>query len=200
MSDQETEKRIFAAATAVFHEQGYHGARMQEIARRAGINQSMLHYYFRTKDRLFEEVFRLSARQVISPVMEIFKSDSPIRKKVETFVETYIASVVDNPHVPGFIMEELRRNPGGLKDFVGEQTRGVFAGMAAQINDAVSRGEIAPIEPAQFVVNLLSLCVFPFVARPMLQTLTGMSNDEYARFIASRKKEVVRFIFNALAP
>ena len=200
MADQETEKRIFEAARAVFHEQGYNGARMQEIAKRAGINQSMLHYYFRTKDRLFEEVFHLSAREVMAPVLEIFQTPLPFRDKIERFVHLYIDSVLNNPHVPGFILEELRRNPDRLRQFVGGQTHGVFANIEAEVNQAVARGDICPIEPAHFLTNLLALCVFPFIARPMVQTVTGQTDEDYKRFLASRRQEVVRFIFNALSP
>lgn len=200
VADQETEKRIFEAARAVFHEQGYNGARMQEIAKRAGINQSMLHYYYRTKDRLFEEVFHLSAREVMVPVLETFQTALPFRDKIERFVHLYIDSVVRNPHVPGFILEELRRNPDRLQQFVGGQTQGVFAKIEAEVNLAVARGDISPTEPMHFITNLLALCVFPFIARPMLQTVTGQTDEDYKRFLVSRKQEVVQFIFNALSP
>ena len=200
VTDRDTEQRIFEAATAVFHERGYHGARMQEIARRAEINASMLHYYYRSKDRLFEAVFHRSARQVIEPVLEAFRAERPLLDKVERFVDTYITLVLQHPHVPGFILEELRRNPARLRTFVGAQSRGVFAGIAADVEAAARRGDIRPIAPEQFVVNLLALCVFPFVARPMIQTLTGLDDDAYPAFLESRKREVVRFIVNALTP
>ena len=88
--DRNTEQRIFEAATAVFHERGFHGARMQEIARRAGINQSMLHYYFRSKDGLFEAVFRATAEEVVGPVLEVLSADLPLFDKLDRFVEVYI--------------------------------------------------------------------------------------------------------------
>ncbi len=196
----DTEVRILEAATAEFHEKGYHGARMQEIARRAELNQSLLHYYYRSKDRLFEAVFRRSVPLVMEPVLAILVGDAPLLDKVEVFVETYIDQVRANPHLPGFIVDELRRNPERLREFVGAQNRGVFQVVSLQIGEAVDAGTIRPIAPEQFIANLLALCAFPFVARPLVQTLVGMSDDAYDRFLQDRKTDVVRFFTQALAP
>jgi TetR/AcrR family transcriptional regulator len=190
---QETEARVLAAATAEFHE-------MQEIARRAGLNQSLLHYYYRTKDRLFEAVFNRAARVVMVPVLEVLGSPIPLREKVERFAYTYIDQVLANPHIPGFVVEELRRNPDRLRQFIGGQTQGLFAVLSAQIDEAVAAGQIRPIAPAHFVANLMALCVFPFVARPMVQTLTGMADDAYLAFLQQRKEVVARFFLDALQP
>ncbi|MDZ4701260.1 MAG: TetR/AcrR family transcriptional regulator [Rhodothermales bacterium] len=197
---QETEARVLAAATAEFHEKGFSGARMQEIARRAGLNQSLLHYYYRTKDRLFEAVFSRAVRHVMVPVLEVLGSPLPLREKVERFVHTYIDQVLVNPHVPGFVVEELRRNPDRLRTFMSGHTNGLFAILAAQIEEAVAAGQIRPIAPAHFVANLMALCVFPFVARPMVQTVTGMDDTAYHAFLQQRKEVVVRFFLDALTP
>lgn len=194
------EARLLEAATSEFHEKGFHGARMQEIARRAGLNQSLLHYYYRTKGRLFEAVFQAATGQVMVPVLEILGGDYPLREKVERFTHTYIDLILAHPHVPGFVMEELRRNPGRLRHFVGERSAGLYTRLERQIVAAVDAGDIRPIEPEQFLVHLLALCVFPFVARPMVQTLTGMDDARYREFLLHRKQTVVRFFFDALAP
>ncbi len=197
---QETEAKVLAAATAEFHEKGFTGARMQEIARRAGLNQSLLHYYYRTKDRLFEAVFSRAARHVMVPVLEVLGSSLPLREKVERFVHTYIDQVLANPHIPGFVVEELRRNPDRLRQFIGGQTQGLFEVLSAQIDAAVAAGQIRPIAPAHFLANLMALCVFPFIARPMIQTVSGMDDDAYLAFLQQRKDGVARFFLDALQP
>ncbi|MEZ4702998.1 MAG: TetR/AcrR family transcriptional regulator [Rhodothermales bacterium] len=199
-NQQETEGRVLSAATDEFHEKGFHGARMQEIARRAGLNQSLLHYYYRTKDRLFEAVFHRAAKQVMAPVLETLDGDAPVMEKAARFVHKYVDQVLAHPHLPGFVVEELRRNPDRLRQFMGRQTDGLYARLSAQIEAAVAAGEIRPIEPAHFLANLVALCAFPVVARPMVQTITEMSDSDYLTFLNQRKEAVVRFITDALVP
>jgi AcrR family transcriptional regulator len=173
---------------------------MQEIANRAGINKSLLHYYFRSKDKLFEAVFHVSAMRVMPQVISVLTAEMPLHEKIEQFVHTYIDQMAANPHVPGFILQELRRNPNRLRQFVGEMARDKFAGIARDIEEAVARGEIRPIEPVHLLANIIGLCIFPFIARPMLQTVVGLNDDAYDAFLDARKDEVTAFILNALEP
>ncbi len=198
--DSTTEDLIFDAARSVFEEQGLGGSRMQEIARRAGINQSMLHYYFRTKAQLFDAVFEKAMAEALPPVLAILRSDTPLLDKIEKFVESYLTMLAHNPHLPGFILEELRRNPQRLRDIAGKQTTGVFSVFASQVEESVANKIIRPIAAEHLFANMLSLCVFPYVARPMLQTVVGFTDDDYTRMLAERKVQVTRFILDALKP
>ncbi len=197
---RDTETKIFEAARAIFHECGYHGARMQEIARRAGINQSMLHYYYRTKDGLFEAVFRSSALEVLGPVLAVLRSDLPLREKIDRFVEAYLERILLNPLTPTFILEELNHHPERLRHFVGEQAVGVFAGWTAQVEAAVARGEIRAVAPEHLFADMISLCAFPIIARPMFQAVTGFDDEAYRAFLQQRKQDVLRLLHHALAP
>lgn len=197
---QDTEQKIFEAARAIFQERGYHGARMQEIARRAGINQSMLHYYFRTKDSLFEAVFQATAKEVLGPVMAVLREDLPFPEKLDRFVETYLRQIAAHPHAPAFILQELNHHPERLKAFAARMGAGLFERWAADVQAAVARGEIRPIAPAHLLADMLALCAFPFIARPMLQAVTGLNDDAYRAFLAERKDDVLRFLHQALAP
>lgn len=198
MKDLNTEELIFEAAREVFHEQGYGGARMQEIARRAGINQSMLHYYFRSKEKLFDAVFRKAITTAVPVVLAALRDDKPLIPKIEAFVSVYLDTISSNPHLPAFIFEELRRNPDMLREIVNSHSDGVFSVFARQVREAVEDGVIAPIEPEQLFINIIGLCVFPIIGRPMLQTVTGLSDDKYDSLLASRKETVTRFILSAI--
>ena len=196
----ETEQRIFDAACEVFQDQGYEGARMQEIADRAGINKAMLHYYYRSKDRLFEEVFRLSAMKVIPRVIDVMRADAPLQEKLASVVHAYIDLLRANPQVPAFVIQELRRNPGRLRQFISRHAQGMFSKLGEDIRNAAARGEIREIEPEHLIANVIGLCVFPFIARPMLQTLTGMDDTQFDDFLEERKRTVVDFIQTATKP
>ncbi|NND71758.1 MAG: TetR/AcrR family transcriptional regulator [Rhodothermales bacterium] len=195
-----TEDQIFEAARSVFHEQGLGGARMQEIARRAGINQSMLHYYFRSKAKLFDAVFEKAIGEALPPVLTILRSDTPLLEKISLFVASYLGMLGRNPHLPGFILEELRRSPDRIREIVGQRAEGVFSVFKSQVESAVASGEIRPIAAEHLFANMLSLCVFPFVARPMLQTVMGLEDDGYDIILEERTNVVTSFIFNAVKP
>jgi AcrR family transcriptional regulator len=192
------EEDIFLAAEHVFHERGYDGARMQEIADRAGINKAMLHYYFRSKDRLFHAVFTATLGRILPRVVEPLASDLPLGIKIRRFVETYIDQLERNPKMPGFIIHELNRHPERLREAALEHIAPVLPTIRGQIDEAVAQGLIKPLKAEDLIANLLSLCIFPFLARPVLQAVMTMDPDQYDQFLADRKQTVTDFVFNAL--
>lgn len=198
--DQSTEERIFAAAREVFQEVGFTGARMQAIAVRAGINKSMLHYYYRSKGHLFEAVFKDSASRVIPVLVGSLQGEAPLVERIRTLVHTYLDLLAANPHLPGFLVFELQREPARLKAFMSAQAGAPFAGLRQDIERSVAAGEIRPIDPVQLIVNVIALCVFPFLARPILQGVSHMDDAQFARFIEERKQQVYEFILRAIAP
>ena len=200
VKEKATEERIFEAARAVFYENGFDGARMQEIARRARINHSLLHYYFRSKGKLFDTVFRKAAFELIPPVLEILRRDLPLLEKIDSFVDCYVAMIYANPHLPAFILQELRRNPDALRQFAGEAAGGVFAELRAEIERAASRGKIRSIRPEHLFANVIAMCVFPVIAQPMLQTVFDIDGAGYDGFLVERGEVVKTFIRNALVP
>ncbi|MFT5142607.1 MAG: TetR/AcrR family transcriptional regulator [Rhodothermales bacterium] len=193
-----TEEQIFEAAREVFYEQGFDGARMQSIAKRAGINHSMLHYYFRTKGKLFDAVFRRAAMVFMPPVVDVLKSDLPLLDKLDLFVDRYFAMVKANPHMPGFIIQELRRNPAALRQVAGTVVGTVFDGLSREVHAAVESGQLKPTTPEDLLANLFGLCAFPFLAQPMLETIFGMEQSRYEAFLEGRRQTVKTFIKQAL--
>src|SRR5918992_2710556 len=102
--DLDTEQRILEAARVVFIRRGTAGARMQEIAAEAGVNQALLHYYFRSKERLAEAVFQQVAGRVLPTVLGLLGSKLPIEEKVEQVVEAYLDAFSRSPFLPGYIL------------------------------------------------------------------------------------------------
>jgi AcrR family transcriptional regulator len=206
--DGDTEQRILEAARVVFVRHGTAGARMQEIAAEAGVNQALLHYYFRSKERLAEAVFRHVAGRVLPTVLGLFGSDLPIDAKVEQIVAAYIEAFCRSPFLPGYILSELHHHPeratqlftsaaGGPPDQIAST---ILGKLRAQIGERVKAGEMRPIAPEQLMVNLLSLCVFPFAARPFIGVALGLDDDGFARFIEQRKRDLPTFFLSALRP
>ena len=206
--DARAEQRILDAAHAVFVRRGTAGARMQEIAEAARVNQALLHYYFRSKDRLAEAVFRRAAMQLLPSVIGVLASAGELEEKVARVVELELDHLLRTPGLPGYVISELSHHPDRARQLVSaltgvtpENVRGrVFRTLRAQIAERVRRGGMRPIAPEQFVVNLLSLCVFPFAARPMLEVMLGLDRRRFARFVARRRKELAPFFLRALRP
>ncbi|HET6679664.1 MAG TPA: TetR/AcrR family transcriptional regulator [Gemmatimonadaceae bacterium] len=205
--DRDTEQRILDAARRIFVRRGTSGARMQEIAAEAGVNQALLHYYFRTKERLAQAIFLEAAGRLVPAVVELMGSDAPIERKVEEFVHLYIDTVRRTPFLPGYVLSELHQHPERLATLRSDPRvpdAGVPAKLLAQLRDqidaGVSRGELRRIEPEQLVINLLALSVFPFVARPMLGAVFGMDDRAFERFLDARRRELPVFILSALRP
>lgn len=196
--ERETEEKIFEAARKVFQHKGFFGARMQEIADEAGINKSMLHYYYRNKKNLFEEVFRDSFSRIVRKIYEVLDGEISLFDKVDEFVKTYIGLLEKNPYLPSFVFHEMNTNPDQLKDFLKELDVKPPPILVQQIDQAVKNKEIIPIKPVDFVVNLLSLCVFPFIGKEMIVTVFRLNEQQYQDFLKQRKKELSTFIINGL--
>ena len=193
-----TEERILKAAERVFVMHGYDGTTMQMIADEAGINKALLHYYFRSKDRLFELVFELTFSKNLSPLFGLMISDKPLLETLEVFVGTYIENIMRHPFLPLFIMHELQRNPDRLITMISGSGIDMKI-LVNKIEIEQEAGNIKEIDPKQLMVNLIALCVFPFVARPLLQGMVfGNDKDSYDLFLEERKTEVVRFILDAI--
>jgi|SRR5687768_2787866 len=206
--DGETEQRILDAAKVVFIRSGTAGARMQEIAEEAGVNQALLHYYFRSKERLSEAVFRETAGKMFPAIIQILGSDVPITEKIDRIIDTYLTTMSRAPFLPGYIISELHHHPERITQLLGtvaggniaDAVRPAFEKLEHQIAAEVRAGRMRRINASQFFVNLISLCVFPFAARPMLRAALGLDDDGFAKFIDQRRKDLPIYIRGAIQP
>lgn len=197
-NDKSTEQKILEAAKQVFMEKGIDGARMQDIADKAGINKALLHYYFRSKEKLFEMIFIEEARKFMPKITSIMVSELTLFEKVEKFVGEYIDTLMQNPLLPIFILNEINRNPKeAIKKIFGNQ-RPPIDKVDEFITKLVKKGEIKPIKGYELMVNMVSLCIFPFLARPMVQWITRANDEEFIKLMELRKKTVVKFVIDSV--
>lgn len=196
-TDLTTEHLILQAAKKVFISKGLDGTRMQEIADEAGINKSLLHYYFRSKDKLFEVIFKEIVMSFAPRIVEILNSPLSLFDKIELFAGTYIDLLLENPHIPGFLVNEVAKNPSRIVTVL--KMNGVDPDiMRSQLKKEVEAGVIRPLKVEDLMANLISLCVFPFMAKNIFSTMLEMSDEDYMSFLAARKKEIPTFIINSI--
>ena len=198
--EKEAEEKILEAARAVFIRRGFDGARMQEIADEAGYNKSMLHYYYRDKDSLFHEVFTGVAAQILPPLVGVLEEDLELMDKLDKIVDLELTNLDNHPYMPAFMIQELNGHPERIPGMVEELNIHLPDKFVRQVKLAVSAGEIEPIKPVQLVINVLALCVFPYVGGPMVRAVMRLDDDEYNRLLKERRKILPKFIRKALKP
>ena len=204
----DTEARILEAARSVFIRRGTAGARMQEIAAEAGVNQALLHYYFRSKDQLGAAVFSQMASRLFPPLLQVLSSDASLDAKIAQIVAIYHENLVKNPFLPSYLLSEMQYHPERIQQVLAKIGGGdarsvnapVFLRLNEQIAAEVNAGRMRPITAREFVVNLVSLCIFPFAARPMLGMMLGLEDEAFPTFIAERQRTLAAFYRNALRP
>ncbi|MDX1641830.1 MAG: TetR/AcrR family transcriptional regulator [Balneolaceae bacterium] len=196
--EKQTEEEIFLAAQRVFQEKGFAGARMQEIADEADINKSMLHYYYRSKEKLFLEVFRTSVKKIFPQLIAILSSDNNLELKVKRVVEFYYNTFRKNPTLPSFVIHEMNQHPKRFKEFISSLEIKIPSKFAEQLGEGIESGKIMPVKPTHFLINIVSLCIMPVIARPLVQTLFSMDDDEFNQFLKERTELIPKIIFNGV--
>jgi len=197
--DKGTETLILEAAKKIFIANGMSGARMQDIADEAGINKALLHYYFKNKEQLFEKIFMEAAAQLFPRINKIFLADMPLFEKIETFCEEYISVVQENPYLPMFVLNEMNRDPVYfMKKLWGQKNRPDPGRFLEQIELEVKKGTIRRISPLHLLMNLLSMTIFPYMAKPVFQQTIGLDELQFRMAMEQRKKEIPKFIIDAI--
>ena len=198
LQKRSTEELILEAAQAVFLEKGLAGARMQEIADRAGINKALLHYYFRSKEKLSALIIERAIGVILPRVMAVLDTDLELFDKIRLVVDTYLNFVSRNSFLPLFIVNEVNRNPQFFFRTVVEKERTHLDKFRRQVEEAVAQGRIHPISPAQLFMNVMSLVIFPFLGKPIIQVGLGLSDEDFKREMEHRRTEVAEFVIRAI--
>lgn len=197
-NDKDTEGKILEAAKNVFHQKGMDGTRMQEIADQAGINKAMLHYYYRSKQMLFEAVFHNAFALLAPQLNKILNDDSSIEEKVRNFTHDYISFISKHPYLPNFIISELNRNPQFFEKIQKSDAFPTIEKFKTQVALEVENGILKPIDGDQLFINIFSLNLFPFVATPLIRAFLKADDKDFNRLMEERKSAVSEFIINSI--
>ena len=183
----ETEEKIIASAEKLFYQKGKSGTSMQDIADDAGINRTLLNYYYRSKDQLFEAVFRRALGSFVPSLAAMLRSDISFEEYVPVLIETVIDAMIENPQIPIFVLQELSSNPERMPQIIKEW--GFDPSIV--IEKMTKEGQVPStmgMEPRQVILNLMSLCIFPFAARPVVtEILYDGDNEAYLEAMKERK-------------
>jgi AcrR family transcriptional regulator len=201
VKDNCTEYQILDAARKVFLEKGMAAARMQEIADEAGINKALLHYYFRSKEKLFDRIFSEVIEKISGGLQFIFEQDMSILERLKAIVDVYIDVLLENRYLPLFVLNELNHNPERFSELVKQHIAVHMQEFFAQFQREVDEGRIKAIHPLHLLFNVLGLIIFPFATIPLISRI---ADEEYKplldTLLQERKQVVKQFIEDAITP
>jgi len=194
-----TEEIIRNAAHKIFTQKGFDGTSVQDIASEAGTTKSMVNYYFRTKEKLFTEIFHVEFRKLFSGIGIHLSSDLPLKEKIEKVVAFDIDKLKEIPDLPIFILTELHHNPEIVfKNISSEPIQIIFKKLNNQIAEEVTKGTIRHIEARDLIINIQSLTIFPFIGKQMMMRLFGLNEQNFNDMLEQRKKEIPEIIWNSI--
>ncbi len=200
---KDTERLILEAAIREFSRKGYDGARTATIAAKAGVTHAMLHYYFRTKEKLFQRVFQDKITQVVDLVWHpITNTEGSLRDRLCRAVEEHFDFLAQNPQLPVFFITTFNSRPeicqdaiAEVKEIVGERLKA----LREDFDKARLAGEIGKVDVADLLPDIVSLNIFPFLACQLMMAATGYEPERYGEFLAARKKENVEIILKRIS-
>jgi TetR/AcrR family transcriptional regulator len=198
-NDKQTEEKIFEAATDVFLDKGMDGARMQDIATHAGINKALLHYYYRTKDQLFNAVFEMIARKMLKKFAPVFDENLSLEAKIRFFFKEHITFLQENPRLPAFILNELNRHPERIKNVLKNiDLENFWMKIYEQHKEELKRYNITEESLPQIMTSIAAISVFPFAARGLIDAILSKAGINFNEYIEERKEFAADFVIKAI--
>jgi len=188
-----TEEKILEAAKEVFMKYGLYGARMQDIADTAGINKALLHYYFRNKEKLFDKIFEGALQKYFQQIDVFSDSSLPIKERVFKYVDNIVAFLSEYPQMSMFIIKEISINPELFKGKVLALKNPKSVHLIQVLEEEIAAGRIKKIDPVMFIINLHSLCSYPFIGAPLFKNLMKVHGKDWDKdFSADKLKQSVK--------
>ena len=198
-NDKLTEEKIFEAATEVFVDKGMDGARMQDIANHAGINKALLHYYYRTKDQLFNAVFEMIAKKMFKKFAPVFDENLTLEEKIRFFFKEHISFLQANPRLPGFLLNEINRHPERIKKLLNNvDFENIWLKLNEQHKEELKKYNITQATMPQLMISVAAISVFPFAAKGILDGILEKIGVNFNGFIEERKEFAADFVINAI--
>ena len=181
-----TEEKILLSASKVFTEKGFAGTRTRDIAEEAGINLALLNYYFRSKEKLFEQVMKLKMVLLFGQIVPILTNEKTnLEEKIDLVSNKYFEILSKNPNLPLFVLSEMQKKNSEVKSIIPVNKIFKNSVILKQIKERKPE-----LNPSHFLINFLSMTIFPFITKPVFNTFDLMNETEFQQFVEERKRLV----------
>jgi TetR/AcrR family transcriptional regulator len=200
VEEAQTQKLIKEKAKSLFFQKGFLDATTQEIADEAGVNRALIHYYFRSREQMLDLLLDETLQEKKDRVRSILSSDLPFREKIAHFISAVVDYGLTYPYLENFIISETARHPDKIKNFCSKDRIKSSDLIRDDLETEIRKKKIAPISAEHFMVNLAAMCNYPLLAKSVLQTIHGMTDAAYRKFLNERKQVIYMTIFNEEMP
>lgn len=195
------EKKILESAKELFLQNGYEAVSTTQVAKKAGCNQALVHYYYRTKQKLFKIIFQEEIERMFMRLKEIPQDDISIEDFVSKVIDTQLEFMKENKNAPLFLIGELRNNPEILEllpENMSQYSKEILNRMRAFIKLKQSKGELQAIDVEDLLLDILSLNVFPIMTQSFFLKVWGMTPQEQNTFLEKRKEHIKKVILASI--
>ena len=196
-STQSKKELILKAAELEFLANGYEATKTTQIAKRAGVTHAMLHYYYQSKENLFNKIFENKIEILKAPVVALAQNkDIDLRDRIREIIELHFDFLKTHPNLPHFLINEMRSNPQLIKilrEKVGDTLGETFATIQSEIDEYVAKDIMKPISAFDLFLDIVSLNVFTFISLPIFRHIAD-SDEKELQLIENRKKEIIQTI------
>ena len=198
--EAQTERLIKEKAKILFFQKGFLNATTQEIADEAGVNRALIHYYFRSRELMLEILLDETLQEKKDRARAILTSKLPFRDKIAHYINAVVDYGIMYPYLDNFIISETARHPDKVKLFCSKDKSKSSDLIREGLEQEIKKGKIPSISVEHFMVNLISLCNYPLLAKSVIQTIHGMTDTAYRKFLMERKRIIFRTIFHEEMP
>lgn len=199
-AEAQTEQLIKEKAKVLFFRKGYLNATTQEIANEAGVNRALIHYYFRSREQMMDTLLNEALEEKKGKVIDILTADLPFREKIAGYIETIVDHGLTYPYLENFIISETARHPDKIQNFCSKSKMKSSDLIRDQLEEEIAAKRMVPISAENFMMNLIALCNYPLLAKPVLKIIHGMTEEAYREFLNERKQTIFMTIFGEQMP
>ncbi len=198
--DHTTEAKIKDAARRVFISKGFNGCTSREIAKEAGMNVALVNYHFQSKGNLFDLVVSSVMEDFTLSMIDIFHTNMPLINKARIFIDKEYEFLSKYPEIPNFIVNELGKKDKSFFECLDIKDKLFETKIFDQIEEAQKNGEMRKIDIVSIMLLMMSNCHFPFIAKPMVQTINSLTEEQYKSQLIIHKQYVTEMIIGYLFP
>ena len=199
--DKNMEFQILEAAEKLFLEQGFAKTSTGQIAKLAGCNQALVHYYYRTKDNLFDKIFEEKIRFITTNFLSVDSIEHTFEKKIEKMIEMHFDFLMQNPKIPAFILNEISSNPDRLQSLIEkllQLPKSILFQLDIDLKKEIEKGTVREISGIDLLITAISLNLAPFLIKPVLQKALNISDKDINLALEQRKKEIIDTVLSRL--
>lgn len=189
--DTGTEQLIKDTAKQIFFAEGKLHATTQDIADAAGVNRTLLNYYFRSRDILFEQVATEARAEMSSELDSVFSSELEFKEKVQQLINVFMDQAMKFPYREMYVVTELNRT----EKIVPEEKRNRIRQFLKEVNAEMEKGKIKKMDPRHFLMNLFALMAYPLITNCINKSLYNINDAEYLKLMKERKQLIFEMIY-----